>query len=117
VAVNDEQMVVAGRLSAIRKMCELSQKRLSELSGVDQSQLSGMETGRYRIQIDILMTLAEKYNVNVNWLLTGKGEKILKEIGEKGMVKESNAAYLSFSDLVERLDDLERRLAKFENSQ
>lgn len=72
----------AERLKATReeKDPKLSQKRLAELSGVSQSTIANIESGRNRGSTAIL-ALAEALGVRAEWLLDEEGPKTGPEEG------------------------------------
>lgn len=117
----DEKTVLSGRLSAIRKTLGLNQKQLAELAEMDQGQLSNMERGKFRIQIDLLLALIQKKNVNINWLLTGEGPKFLPKKDGTATLHEDAEEYQTGSGIIERIiqriTDLEDWRAKYENSE
>lgn len=54
-----KQLVTAPSLAAIRMQKGYSQSRLADLIGVNQSQLSHIESGRRSVSIDVACNLAK----------------------------------------------------------
>jgi len=121
MALKDEQLVLAGRLVVARKLCGLSQKELAIAADMEQSQVSSQENGKFRIQVDLLLVLIQKYNVNINWLLTGEGSKFLPKKDGVATLHEDAEEYQNGSGIIERIiqriTDLEDWRAKYENSE
>jgi len=120
MALKDEQTVVGGRLVVARKLCGLSQKGLAVAADMEQSQVSGQETGKYRVQIDLLLVLIQKYNVNINWLLTGEGAKFLPKAGEGShLLHEPDEIYGGgvIERMMKRISDLEDWRSEIEKSE
>jgi len=67
------------RLKEVRKSLNLTQEKLKEETGLSIGFISGIETGKKRPSSILLFYLAHRYNVNINYLLTGKGDRIFKE--------------------------------------
>jgi transcriptional regulator with XRE-family HTH domain len=62
-----------GKLKEIRKALNLSLKDMEAISGYSLSSLSEIERNITNPNPKYLLLLAEKFNVNLNWLFTGKG--------------------------------------------
>jgi len=113
-------MVLAGRLVVARKLLGLNQKQLANAANMDQSQVSGQETGKYRIQIDLLLVLINKYGININWLLTGEGAKFLPKPGEGShLLHEPDEIYGGgvIERMMKRITDLEDWRSEIEKSE
>ena len=70
---------VGRRLKEIRKHLNMSQKDFANKYGMSQQILSKYENGKSDISDRIKTSLADEFNININWLLTGKGTMILEE--------------------------------------
>lgn len=60
---------VAARLQQARKDCGLTQKDVAERIGVNMLTLSGYETGKSEVNIEVIVRLAKVYNVPTDYLL------------------------------------------------
>ena len=61
------------RFKELRKKLNISQKILAEKLGIPVTAVSKYETGKIKPSSDILGRLIAVYDININWLLTGKG--------------------------------------------
>lgn len=62
------------RLKQIRNVLNLNQIDFAKKIGMSQSTYANFESGIRSVKQEFLENLAEKYNINIHWLLTGKGE-------------------------------------------
>jgi transcriptional regulator with XRE-family HTH domain len=67
-------MTVNERFALVRKTLKLSQRELAEKIRVRPVQVSNMETGSRRVDPRIMEYLSSAFNINLQWLETGKGE-------------------------------------------
>jgi transcriptional regulator with XRE-family HTH domain len=67
-------MTVIERLKTVRHTLGISQKVFAKSIFISTSHLACMETGRRRIKDSLIDSISKVYNVNKEWLLTGKGE-------------------------------------------
>lgn len=66
---------INNRIVKIYKTHKYSQTEFSELCGISQATLSLFLKGKYKtLNINALVNLVIKLNVNANWLLIGEGE-------------------------------------------
>jgi len=61
------------RIKKIRLTLNLCQKDFAQLLETSQSNISKYERGEMKPTLDFLINLNEKLNVNLNWVLIGKG--------------------------------------------
>jgi transcriptional regulator with XRE-family HTH domain len=61
-------------LKEIRKKLSLSQQEMAEKLGITKQSISKIETGTNDLSKNLISNLVSCYNVNPNYLLTGKGE-------------------------------------------
>ena len=64
------------RLRNVRKAKNLTQKQVAESIGVNQKQYQHWERGRAEPSFDIIQRLAYLFEVDIEWLLYGKGKLI-----------------------------------------
>src|SRR3546814_17229298 len=67
---------IAERLLFFRKEYIGNGRDMAELCNVSPKTISHVERGLAKINTEILQALVRKKNLNVNWLLTGKGHPI-----------------------------------------
>lgn len=72
-------MGIGKRIKEIRTDSGISQKLFGEGIGIADSYVSEIESGNKVPSLTILLAIAFKYGVNIEWLETGKGEKYTKE--------------------------------------
>lgn len=65
---------IAGRLKALRRALSLTQKKMSEVLNCSQAKVSDYESGKLSVSNFDLSTIANTFNVNLNWLVTGEGQ-------------------------------------------
>lgn len=89
------------RLSKIRKHFGYNQFDFADQLGVTQGHLSGMERGVRSLSYTVLMSILDKFEeVNLYWLLAGKGKMLITDISGKSIVQSTpNSVHLS-NDLV-----------------
>jgi transcriptional regulator with XRE-family HTH domain len=66
-------MSIIERLKAVRQTLNISQKIFARSIFISTSYYACIESGHRKIKDSILDSVSKIYNVNKNWLLTGKG--------------------------------------------
>lgn len=64
------------RLKEIRTHFKLTQGALAEKTGIKQSLISAIENNKRNISPGILMAMNKAFNINMDWLNSGKGEML-----------------------------------------
>ncbi|MEQ9617722.1 MAG: helix-turn-helix domain-containing protein [Deltaproteobacteria bacterium] len=72
-------MHIGERIKAVRQEFGISQKVFGEGIGIADSYVSEIESGKKTPSLTILLAIAFKYGVSLDWLKSGKGEKYIKE--------------------------------------
>lgn len=72
-------MELAERLKSIRQLSNVSQEQFASIIGVSKKAYWNYESGKRNIPTDILLNIARLYQINTNWLFTGKGRMLLTE--------------------------------------
>lgn len=67
----------SARLKHLRSSISLTQKKFAETLKCSQGKVSDYESGKLSVSNDDLVIIANAYNVNLNWLLTGTGPMFL----------------------------------------
>lgn len=70
-------MSIPERIKQIREELKCTQEEFANTLGVSQKTVSQWEQDRNKPQIDVLRVLRDQYNINLNWLLTGRGNMFL----------------------------------------
>ena len=96
------------RMKEFRKSLpsKMTQKDFGDSLGISQSMLSSYENGMYPIPKFIKNLLEEKFRMNIVWLDTGNGSRLLDDTKNDlerilGMLNSENQAYAY--DLIKRL--------------
>jgi len=72
-------MSFGDRLQGFRKARGISQTEMAEVMGCRQPTVCDYEKNNVSPSVKIIQKIAETYKVNLNWLMTGKGEMMLSE--------------------------------------
>lgn len=70
---------IGNRLVAIRKELHMLQKDFAKEMEISGGSLSEIEAGNAKPRYDLLYNITKKYNVNLYYLLHGKGEKFVPD--------------------------------------
>ena len=76
------------RLRKVRKAENLTQKQVAESIGVNQKQYQHWERGRAEPSFDIIQRLAYLFEVDIEWLLYGKGKLITHDDNASTFIRE-----------------------------
>jgi len=68
------------RIKELREGKKLTQIEFSERIGIKQANLSHIENKGEKISIDVINKIISNFDINIEWLFTGKGEKQRKEV-------------------------------------
>ncbi|KSU00160.1 helix-turn-helix domain-containing protein [Lactococcus lactis] len=94
--------VFAERLKELREEKKLSKQGLADLLGVNRVTYSNWELGKARPNFEMLNMLSDFYNVNIDYLLSRKNQKVFEN--EKKYTEE---------DLIIILQDFEKFILPF----
>ena len=72
------------RLKAVRKQLGVNQQELGEALKINASAISQMEHNHIKPSLDTMILLSQKYNVDLHWLITGKGDMFLEPDEKRG---------------------------------
>lgn len=80
---------IGHRIKSIRKERKLSQSQFAISIGISQGNLSEIEKGNSNPSADTLISIRNKYNVNLNWLLAGDSDQgdTYQDFNEKKLVE------------------------------
>ena len=71
--------ILSGRLSLLIEKSTGKQSLFAEKIHFPESSISHWINDKEKPGADALLTIHEKFNVNLNWLLTGKGEMLIAD--------------------------------------
>lgn len=80
-------------LEELINILKLSQKDFAQKTELNPGQLSRILAGKGSLTYEHLIKIAEIFNVNLNWLVTGKGEIFTKDKSDYMTVNETMAKY------------------------
>lgn len=64
--ISDNRKRIGNKIAQLRKEAGLSQEKLAEMAGIDRTNVSKMENGRYNISIDLLSKVAYALNTDID---------------------------------------------------
>jgi len=67
------------RIKEIRNKNNLTQTDFCNIIDVKQANLSHIENSGKKISLEIILRIISNFNINTEWLLTGKGEMLKSE--------------------------------------
>jgi len=76
---------IGSRLREIRKVLEMTIQGMHEATSFSKSLISEAENGLKKPSTKYLTALLDKYNVNINYVLSGRGAKFLSPLNEEGL--------------------------------
>jgi SOS-response transcriptional repressor LexA len=105
---------VKERIREVRKYLNLSQEELANATDSKRTTVAGYESGVSLPHAEFLMVLNKKFDVNSNWVLTGKGEMFIPQ-------KEKSPVVAELERLIEEtvkpdISSLETRLKAVEDA-
>ena len=89
---------IGERLKLFRKSLQLAQNQVSTQLGLLQGSYSDIERNKTKGSISVYEKLDEVYNLNINWLLTGRGSMFMEvdtEVGKSNVIVSNLAANAS----------------------
>ena len=104
------------RLKAVRNTLGITQKVFAQSIFISKSQYACLESGHRRIKDTILDSISKVYNVNKEWLATGKGKMFDAEPPDAkleeliNIFKRLNGHFQGYIlDLVKHLEALQKK--------
>lgn len=98
------------RVKKIRESLSLDQNTIAESIGLKQGSYSSMETTAKSISGSVLKLLEILYNVNIDYLLNGKGEMFKKKQQNMQIAQEPNTSYGKEAEIIKLLNNTIRSL-------
>lgn len=95
---------IGKRLSKVRKSAGFTQQQFGKVIGCGRANYSRIENGDVSPNPLMLLKLKERFEVNINYIVTGQGEEYLKETKESSDVLEIPAGYRFDKDDRELID-------------
>lgn len=94
---------IGTRFKKLREHLELSQEKFSRQFNITQQTYSLIEKGKRLPNIKTVMILSDNFNVNLNWLISGKGNMFREAIENIEQYRKASAELRKISD---KLDDI-----------
>ncbi len=95
------------RFKKVRKTIKIAQEQLAKEFNLKQRAVSYWETGDNEPPLNVLTVFCSKYNVNINWLLTGEGDMLINNKNKSPQIEDLN--------LVPEIQDLIKDLKQATN--
>ena len=92
-------MSLGERIKKARKALDLTQQKFADQIGTTQNALTGYETGRRNPSSSVINNICKTFDVNEEWLRTGKGE-LFNAKSSAAMEALARECGLTHSDLV-----------------
>lgn len=90
---------IGTRFREMREYAKLSQKETGSLFGMNQSNIARIEKGIVSPNMAICDYFHTRYNINMNWLITGEGEMVLPR-------EEIDPKNVDYGEFKEEMNDL-----------
>lgn len=101
-----DPQTIGTRIRTLREQSRLDQAVLAEAVGTARTHLTNIERGRAKPGRDLLLAIARYFNVSVDWLANGVGERCLVE----PMTPKESLLLQAFRELPEHEADLHLQL-------
>jgi transcriptional regulator with XRE-family HTH domain len=105
---------ISDRLKQIRDCLKLTQEALSDQTGIKRSTYAGYEKGISLPQADLLEKLSTLFNIDCNWLLTGKGNMFIVISSRQIEADEKTARISELEEKIKAFEKQEARIAALE---
>ncbi len=93
------------RFADIRAFKNMNRKQFADDLGINQSVVGDIELGKREPSREVLSRLAERYNININWLLTDQGKMFQEDFSTMPIEKDgANEPEVSTSEGVPYYD-------------
>lgn len=102
---------IGKRIKNIREMKTLTQKEFGEQIGVSRDVIGNIEYGRVEVKENIIKLVILMFNINEDWLRTGKGEMFIDPdiLSLEGYIKKRGMTDLEL-DIVKAYLELEPQI-------
>jgi len=80
------------RLKEVRTDNKLTQEEFASKLGLKQAKIRDIEYGKQKVSVEIASNIEDKFNINLRWLLTNRGDKYLNDNNNGINVNNSNIA-------------------------
>ena len=102
--------MIGERLKALRNAMRLKQIELAKDLNLNPSAVSQMESGRTKPSLETMVEIAQKYNADLHWLITGQGQMFAQNAGnnqqKNGWEKLQKMMNASLEEIVQARQDM-----------
>ncbi|MDA8163049.1 MAG: helix-turn-helix transcriptional regulator [Desulfobacteraceae bacterium] len=102
-STDELRKIIGSRLAIARQRAGLSQAQVATALHLPRPSISEIEAGRRRVAVDELVSFADLYGVDINWL-TGEGVEEVNPIRDKLQLAARQVANLKPEDLEKVID-------------
>jgi len=100
---NELRKIIGSRLAIARQRAGLSQAQVAKKLNLPRPSITEIEAGRRRVAVDELVSFADLYQVDMNWL-SGKGADKVNPVRDKFQLAARQVANLKSEDLEKVID-------------
>lgn len=106
-------MSITDRIIKIRNILKLQQKQFADGLSISKSIINMIEKGERKPSRELLIKLADRYNVNITWILLGKGSIFIENDYKEVTISEAipilkELSYLNEDDRKKVLDYIQQ---------
>jgi len=110
--IENEYNAEAARFSKFRDKFQLSQVEVAKILETKQPNISKIEKGERPLTFSMLRVLRKKYNLNINWYITGQGTMLSEEEDKSTLLADISTIKKDYEDLSKLYDDLKTTVNK-----
>jgi transcriptional regulator with XRE-family HTH domain len=103
---------LADRFRALRNKVNLSQKDFAQTIGVSQSVIAEIERGSREPSRSVLVAIAEKYQISLDWLLLGVGSGDVAQRKEDPEVEALKKEIAEMEDTIRELEAENKEISR-----
>ena len=103
IAPTERRKLIGSRLSIARQRAGLSQAQVAKELNLPRPSISEIEAGRRRVAAEELISFADLYSVDMDWL-AGRGEKKIDVVRDQFQLAARKVAGLKEEDLEKVID-------------
>lgn len=103
---------LADRFRALRNKVDLSQKDFAQTIGVSQSVIAEIERGSREPSRSVLVAIAEKYQISLDWLLLGVGSGDVAQRKEDPEVEALKKEIAEMEDTIRALEAENKEISR-----
>jgi len=110
ITLNIENEEIADRFRELRSQSGVSQKDFASSIGLSHTVIAEIERGGREPSRKVMIALADKYKVSLDWLLLGIGSMYHDQVNDKGLTTDAGEVEV----LKKEITDMEVKIRKLE---